>query len=250
MNQRRHPGNATAVRARGLTRSFRSGEATVVAVNGVDLDVETRTLTLVVGPSGCGKTTLLSLIAGVLDPDSGSVEVYDNDWQRMGSKRRTIKRGELVGFVFQDFNLVPTLTALENAAIPALIKGASRGEAEASASEMLDSVGLGDRLGALPRELSGGMMQRVSIARALVADPALLVCDEPTANLDAKTGRRVMEQILDLRKQKTDDGMERAVIAVTHDRRIFEMADVIHEMEDGGLVGQRGPEPESGEEST
>ena len=226
----------------GLKRSFGRGEAKITAVNGIDLTVEPGTTTMIVGPSGCGKTTLLSLIAGVLDPDEGDVSVFGTRWDELSDKDRVRARGRLIGFVFQGFNLVPTLSALQNASVPALLRGLTRAESESRARDALASVGLGDRTGAMPSQLSGGMLQRVAIARALVADPFLLVCDEPTANLDAETGAMIMNELTKLPDQEVADGRRRAVLAVTHDQRIFGYADVIHEMEDGRLTGERRPE--------
>ncbi len=235
-------GTSLAVKASGLRKAFSAGDAEVVAVDGVDFEASRGELTMIVGPSGCGKTTLLSLIAGVLDPDDGEVEVYGTRWDELSGRERTKTRGEFVGFVFQAYNLIPTLTALENAAVPALIRGASRSEAFDRARGALESVGLGERAGARPGKLSGGMMQRVAIARALVADAPLLVCDEPTANLDAETGAAVMDILTGLCASEDDEGRTRAVIAVTHDHRIFRFADIIHEMDDGKITGSREPE--------
>jgi putative ABC transport system ATP-binding protein len=238
-NQKEH-----AVHATGLRKAFSSGDTEVVAVDGVDFDAAPGELTMIVGPSGCGKTTLLSLIAGVLDPDEGEVEVFGAKWKDLSGRKATRTRGEYVGFVFQAYNLIPTLTAEENAAVPALIQGASRSEAFDRARDALESVGLADRAGARPGKLSGGMMQRVAIARALVADAPLLVCDEPTANLDAKTGASVMDLLTDICESEDDEGRRRAVLAVTHDQRIFPYADIIHEMDDGRITGAREPDEE------
>jgi len=240
----RAPGHADgagvlAVRAEGLSRGFGMGESRVEAVAGVALEIPPGQMAMIVGPSGCGKTTLLSLIAGVLEPEEGRVEVFGVDWAGLSPSQRVRRRGRLIGFVFQQFNLVPTLTVLENTSVPGLIQGLGRDEAERRARSTLGMVGLEGREGARPRELSGGMMQRVAIARALVADPAVLVCDEPTANLDAETGRMVMEQIAQVAEQRDAEGRRRAVIAVTHDQRVLDHADVIHEMEDGRLTAQR-----------
>jgi putative ABC transport system ATP-binding protein len=238
-----------AVEVSGLRKAFDAGETEVVAVDDVDFQARPGELSMIVGPSGCGKTTLLSLIAGVLDPDDGDVAVYGNRWSEMSGREATRRRGELVGFVFQAYNLIPTLTAAENAAVPALIQGDSRSSAFDRAQEALESVGLGERAGARPGKLSGGMMQRVAIARALVADAPLLVCDEPTANLDAETGAEVMKLLTDLCDSEDDEGRTRAVIAVTHDHRIFSYADIIHKMEDGRITGSREPEDSEDGES-
>jgi putative ABC transport system ATP-binding protein len=236
-----------AVRARALSRGFGAGDARVEAVRGVDLEIAPGRMEMIMGPSGCGKTTLLSLIAGVLKPDEGEAEVFGANWSELSGGELARTRGRHVGFVFQEFNLMPTITVLENAALPALIQGRSRSEAAERASETLDRMGLGDRLDATPDQLSGGMMQRVAIARALVADAPLLVCDEPTASLDAKTGGMVMETLRDVCGEEDDQGRRRTILAVTHDPRITSFADAIRDMEDGKLVGERAPE--TGEDS-
>jgi putative ABC transport system ATP-binding protein len=188
-------------------------------------------LLMLVGPSGCGKTTLISVIAAILDLDSGTCEVLGRDLQHMNQSERAHFRGVSIGFVFQLFNLLPALTAVENVAIPLLINGRSRRHAEARAREVLEAVGLGIRVSARPAQLSGGQQQRVAIARALVHDPKLIVCDEPTSNLDHKTGRSIMEALRGVAKSS-----DRALIVVTHDTRIFEFADRIARMDDGKII--------------
>ena len=179
-----------AVRCSGVTKTYGTGNAKVVALRGVELDVHTGELLMLVGPSGCGKTTLISVIAGILDQDEGSCVVFDHDWRQMCLFAKTRYRGHHIGFVFQAFNLLPTLTAAENVAVPLLINGGGRREAIRRAQEVLDRVGPGERAGAAPAQLSGGQQQRVAIARALVHDPKSIVCDEPTSALDHETGRR------------------------------------------------------------
>jgi len=186
---------------------------------------------MLVGPSGCGKTTLISVITAILDQDSGNCEVLGRDLQRMSQSERARFRGVSIGFVFQLFNLLPALTAVENVAIPLLISGTSRRRAESRASEVLEAVGLGIRLSARPAQLSAGQQQRVAIGRALVHDPKLIVCDEPTSNLDHESGRSVMEVLRDVAKSPN-----RTLIVVTHDPRIFEFADRIARMDDGKII--------------
>jgi putative ABC transport system ATP-binding protein len=202
-----------------------------MALRGIDLEVRRGELLMLVGPSGCGKTTLISVIAAILDQDSGKCEVLGRDLQHMSQSERARFRGVSIGFVFQLFNLLPALTAVENVSVPLLINGISRRHAEVRARDVLEAVGLGIRLSARPTQLSGGQQQRVAIARARVHDPKLIVCDEPTSNLDHKTGRSVMEVLRGVAKSP-----DRALIVVTHDVRIFEFADRIARMDDGKII--------------
>jgi len=220
-----------AVHCRGLTKTYGAGEASVTALRGLDLDVQRGELLMVVGPSGCGKTTLISVIGAILSQDSGESIVLGRDVQRMSESERARFRGTSIGFVFQMFNLLPALSAVENVAIPLLINGAPRQSAETRAREVVEAVGLGSRTNALPGELSGGQQQRVAIARALVHDPKLVVCDEPTSNLDHDTGIAVMEML-----RGTGKKHDRALIVVTHDPRIFQFADRIAHMDDGKII--------------
>ncbi len=220
-----------AVRCDDVVKTYGAGGAKVTALRGVDLDVKTGELMMLVGPSGCGKTTLISVIAGILDRDSGECRVFGRDFQKMPASEKTRYRGETIGFVFQAFNLLPTLTAVENASIPLLINGVKRVEAIDRARAMLDRVGLGDRATSMPSQLSGGQQQRVAIARALVHGPKLIVCDEPTSALDHETGHKVMDLLRDVAL-----GEGRALVIVTHDARIFEFADRIARMDDGRIT--------------
>ncbi|HWB20678.1 MAG TPA: ABC transporter ATP-binding protein [Phycisphaerales bacterium] len=220
-----------AVTCRGIVKTYGTGQATVTALRGIDLDIYTGELLMLVGPSGCGKTTLISVIAGILDRDSGQCEVFNQDFADMRQGRRTHWRGQNIGFVFQAFNLLPALTAAENAAIPLLILGESYKSAIRKAGEILDRVGLGDRAKSLPSQLSGGQQQRVAIARSLVHNPRLVVCDEPTSALDHQTGHNVME----LLKSVAVDS-NRTLVIVTHDARIFSFADRIAKMDDGRVI--------------
>jgi len=219
------------ISCRNVTKVYGSGNAEVHALRGVDLDVYPGEITMLVGPSGCGKTTLLSVIAGILRPTSGSVNVLGTDLTRLSSWRRTAFRRQNVGFVFQQFNLLPALTAAENAAVPLVIQGYSRWKALNAAKELLDKMGMGNRANNLPGQLSGGQQQRVAIARALIHHPHLLVCDEPTSALDAKTGHTILE----LLRAIAIEG-DRAVMIVTHDSRIFEFADTLARMDDGHIA--------------
>lgn len=205
-------------------------------MDGIDLEVAPGRLTLLVGPSGCGKTTLISIIAGLLNVSSGEVEVFGMPVHQLRGNRLVRFRAERIGFVFQQYNLLPALTAAENAAVPLLISGWARSKAVAKAAELLAKVGLGDRANSYPNQLSGGQQQRVAIARALVNEPQLLVCDEPTAALDAKSGHVVMELLKQVAVQS-----DRAVIVVTHDSRVFDLGDEIIEMADGRVVTSKQP---------
>lgn len=224
-------GRAVAVRCRGVTKAYGSGNSKVTALRGIDLDIYAGELIMLVGPSGCGKTTLISVVAGILDRDEGECVVFGEDFDKMGASRRTRFRGQTVGFVFQQFNLLPALTAAQNVAVPLLINGMARSEAEKRAKEMLGRVGLGERSRSLPKQLSGGQQQRVAIARALVHGPKLIVCDEPTSALDHETGHVVMRLLKNVALE--DD---RTLVIVTHDQRIFGFGDRIAKMDDGRIV--------------
>ncbi|NTU48731.1 MAG: ABC transporter ATP-binding protein [Syntrophobacteraceae bacterium] len=223
--------NGTAVFLRGVTKTYGSGSSRVQALRGVDLEVRLGELLMLVGPSGCGKTTLISVVAAILDHDDGDIIVLDQVLRSMSQREKTRFRGDNIGFVFQAYNLIPTLTVAENVAIPLLILGSRRTAALARANEVLEAVGLVDKLEALPAALSGGQQQRVAIARALVNNPRLIVCDEPTSALDADTGRLVMDV---LRRNALSE--DRALIIVTHDNRIFSFADRIARMDDGRII--------------
>lgn len=219
-----------AVSCRGITKSFGSGDTAVQALDGIDVEVRPGQMTLLVGPSGCGKTTLISIVAGLLNPTAGEIEVLGERLNRISSSQLVRFRAEKIGFVFQQYNLLPALTAVENAAIPLIIAGWKRPRALERAASMLAQVGLEKRLHSLPKQLSGGQQQRVAIARALVHEPRLLVCDEPTAALDAQSGQVVMELLKKVAVQP-----DRAVIVVTHDSRVFNFGDRIITMSDGKI---------------
>lgn len=220
-----------AIDATSVTKAYGKGENRVVALAGADLRVPYGELVMLVGPSGCGKTTLISILAGLLTRDAGSCSVLGVDPQALRNGPRTAWRGRNVGFVFQQFNLVPTVTAQENVAIPLLIQGTPRAEAMHRAGDMLRKVGLGGRERSLPLQMSGGQQQRVAIARALAPNPRLLVCDEPTSALDGATGQSVMELIA---RVAHEDG--HAVVVITHDERIYRFANRIVYMDDGRVT--------------
>jgi len=219
-----------AVVCHGVTKEFSTGDTKVQALRGVDLETPTGEMTLLVGPSGCGKTTLISIVAGLLDATHGRVKVLGHDLTKLRGRHLVSFRARNIGFVFQQYNLLPSLTAAENAAVPLLIGGMRRAEAVERATELLDELGLGEKANTLPTQLSGGQQQRVAIARALVHQPRLLVCDEPTAALDAQSGRVVMELIRKIALQP-----DRAVIVVTHDSRVYDFGDRIVHMSDGRI---------------
>jgi putative ABC transport system ATP-binding protein len=227
----------SAVSARRVTKEFGSGDNRVSVLRGVDFDAPFGEMTLLVGPSGCGKTTLLSVIAGLLDPTGGEISVLGQNVGRLSGSESIRFRRKNLGFVFQQYNLLPALTAVENAAVPLLAAGVPRKRAVDRASELLADLGLQDRLRSLPSQLSGGQQQRVALARALVHEPRLIVCDEPTSALDHETGRAVMDL---LAKVAVRD--DRAVIVVTHDSRVFEFADRIAHMDDGRIIKTEAPE--------
>jgi putative ABC transport system ATP-binding protein len=219
-----------AVSCTGVTKEFGVRGATTLALRGVDLDVHDGQLTLLVGPSGCGKTTLISVVAGLLNPTRGRVAVLGTDLAMLSGRRLVDFRAKNIGFVFQQYNLLPAMSAAENAAVPLIIAGWSRNKSVERARTMLATVGLGHRVDSFPSQLSGGEQQRVAIARAVINEPRLLVCDEPTSALDAKSGQTVMELIKQVAVQPG-----RAVIVVTHDSRVYSFGDRIVEMSDGQI---------------
>ena len=222
--------NAIAISCKGITKAYGSGNEKVTALQGIDMDVQQGELFMLVGPSGCGKTTLISVIAGILDQDAGECLLFGDNVKEMSARDRIDFRAKNIGFVFQAFNLLPTLTAAENVAVPLVINGMSLPEAVEKASDILATVGLGDRIYSLPSELSGGQQQRVAIARALVHNPRIIVCDEPTSSLDHETGKKVLKL---MREVALGDG--RTLVVVTHDNRIYSFADRIALMDDGKI---------------
>jgi len=227
-----NPTHPVAVRARGIVKSFGTGDTKVTVLRGIDLDICLGEMLLLVGESGGGKTTLLSAIAGILDIDEGDIDVLGVPLSRLPPGKRTTFRGRTMGFVYQQFNLLPALTAAENVAVPLLIQKVGRHEAVRRARTMLDRVGLGNRSDFLPKNLSGGQQQRVAIARALVNEPRLLICDEPTAALDGPNGQKIMMLLREVGRSP-----DRCVLVVTHDSRIFHFGDRMAKLTDGRIVG-------------
>lgn len=245
MSDARSP--APVISVRGLQKSFGDGQARRQILHDIDLEAEDGELMMLVGPSGCGKTTLLSLVAGTLKPDAGEIGVFGERLDKMSKRALTAFRARHIGFIFQQFNLIPTLTLAENASVPLLIQGVRPGKAEQKAKEWLERVGLGDRWKNRPSQLSGGQQQRVAIARALVHEPRLIICDEPTASLDAKNGTLVMEIFRETARRPGS-----AALVVTHDNRIFKYADRIARMDDGRIIGvhEAGEQPLPGDSVT
>ena len=219
-----------AVACSRVTKHFGEGENRVEVLRGVDLTIPLGEMTLLVGPSGCGKTTMLSVIAGLLDRSGGELNVLGRDLAELSGSQAVMFRRKNLGFVFQQFNLLPSLTAAENASVPLLAAGVKKKEAVDQARALLDELGLGPRAHAFPNQLSGGQQQRVALARALVHDPRLVVCDEPTSALDHETGQVVMQLLTRIAVKPG-----RAVVVVTHDSRVFSFADRIAHMDDGRI---------------
>ena len=220
-----------AVECTSINKSFGTGNTKVNVLRGVDFTAAEGEMTFLVGPSGCGKTTLISIIAGLLRADDGGIALFGKTIADLSPGKQILFRRENLGFVFQQYNLLPSLTAAENAAIPLLAAGMNLSKAVKKATEVLGTLGLGDRATSAPRLLSGGQQQRVALARALVHEPRLIICDEPTAALDHKSGENVMELLASSAMQA-----DRAVLVVTHDSRIFHFADRIAHMDDGVIT--------------
>ncbi len=227
------------MRCRDLSRDFGEGPARTTVLHRLNLDISLGERLMLVGPSGCGKTTLISLMAGLLLPTSGSVEVLGTDLGTLSGDHLVRFRGRHLGFVFQQFNLIPALTALENVAVPLLLQNVAFAEAQRRAGRLLDRLEMGEHARKYPTQLSGGQQQRVAVARALVHDPQLLICDEPTASLDTQAGRLVMEMLRELA-----DSPHRAVVVVTHDSRILSFASRVIHLQDGQIVASDTPLPE------
>lgn len=218
------------VQLQGVDKSFRTGEQVIHVLKKIDFTAFPGELTFIVGPSGCGKTTLLSILCGTLKADSGSIRALNLPLHELPTSKVTQFRAGNVGFIFQQFNLLPTLTAAENVSVPLRINGASPKKSLLKSIEYLERVGLAQKVHELPSRLSGGQQQRVAIARALVHEPLLVVCDEPTSALDSTTGHQIMDLL-----SSTAKDSRRSVIVVTHDPRTFKYADRMIEMEDGRI---------------
>jgi putative ABC transport system ATP-binding protein len=219
-----------AVKTSTVCKGFGQGESRTEVVKEVNFEARMGELLMLVGPSGCGKTTLLSVIAGTLGVDRGEVAVFDTPLHKLDKPAVTRFRSANIGFIFQQYNLIPTLNCIENVSVPLRIRGEKAAQAEKKVAEMLETVGLGKRMHHRPNMLSGGQQQRVAIARALVHEPKLVICDEPTAALNSENGAKVMEILKNVAAKP-----DRCVIIVTHDNRIFKYADRMTHMEDGRI---------------
>jgi putative ABC transport system ATP-binding protein len=219
------------IHTRGLTKELPLGSYTVHALRGIDMDIYAGEMVGIVGPSGSGKSTLLGLIGGLDTPTHGTIAIDGVDITRMNEDQLTEVRNEKIGFIFQFFNLIPTLTALENVALPIQFAQKPKFNAEKRAKELLSALGMADRMRHRPSELSGGQQQRVAIARALANNPPLLLADEPTGNLDTESGAMVLETLEQIR---ADSGT--TVVIVTHDLNLAQRADRIITLVDGMMV--------------
>ncbi len=218
----------TEIKLEKVFKEYEMGETLVQALRGVDLTIEEGDFAAIMGPSGSGKSTLMNMVGALDKPTRGKVLFEDKDISKYSENQLAMLRGREVGFVFQKFNLIPTMTALENVALPMLFQEKPKTYREKRAAELLEEVELGDRLSHYPNELSGGQQQRVSIARALANDPEIILADEPTGNLDSKTGEKVMNLLTKLNQEE-----KKTIIMVTHDQNDAEYADYTINIKDG-----------------
>jgi putative ABC transport system ATP-binding protein len=221
----------TVIRTRGLTKDFVRDEFHVIALKDVDIDIQKGDFVALMGPSGSGKSTLLHLIAAMDKATGGEIQVLGEDLRRLTDRQIAHWRNEHVGFIFQQFNLIPVLTALENVELPLKLTNLKKVERLEHAKTALNLVGLGDRLGHFPRQLSGGQEQRVAIARAIVTDPQLILADEPTGNLDAQSAEDVLKMLTTLNRE-----YGKTIVMVTHDPHAAKFASKIRQLEKGELL--------------
>lgn len=226
--------NERVIRVENLVKNYRLGKVSIPALRGVSFDVTKGEFLAVMGPSGSGKTTLLNLLGAIDKPTSGRIFIDERDITTLGEGELTKLRRHKIGFIFQFYNLIPALTALENVELPMLTARISRKIASKRAFQLLEIVGLAERVGHLPDELSGGEQQRVAIARALSNRPSVILADEPTGDLDTKTGMEVVQILYDTSKKENA-----TVLVVTHDPMITEKADRILQLRDGNIVGEK-----------
>ncbi len=222
------------INIKNISKDFVSGDKLVQALKNIEISINSGELTMITGPSGCGKTTLLSIMSGILTPTTGEVIIEGQNITKLSDNKKIEFRRRNLGFIFQQFNLLTNLTAIENISIPLIADGVNQKIARLKAIEILEQIGMNEQIDKLPSEMSGGQQQRVSIARALIHEPKVIICDEPTSALDAKTGRNVMEVL-----KQNSLNENRAVIIVTHDYRIFEFANRIIEMDDGKIISDK-----------
>lgn len=223
---------AVALSCQGLWKVYEMGDEKVQAVRGIDLEINSGEMVAIMGPSGCGKTTLLNILSGIDDPSAGQVMVSGKPLFGISDDERTDLRGREMGFIFQKFHLLDVMSAVENVEIPLLLMGLNPDEARIKANDALSKVGLGDRFDHRPSELSGGQQQRVSIARALVHNPSVILCDEPTGNLDSTTSSQVMDLLAEL----NDSGS--TLVIVTHDNSIAERCSRVIRILDGRILSE------------
>jgi len=216
---------------KSVWKTYQMGEVEVTALRDVSLDVNKGDFLAIAGPSGSGKSTMMNLVGCLDQPSRGNVFLDGTDIAKLTESGLAQARGKKIGFIFQQFNLMPTLTALENVRLPLEFQDNDPREATEKARKMLEMVGLGDRIGHLPNQLSGGQRQRVAIARALVADPEIILADEPTGNLDSRTGKFIMDFLGRVHKEE-----ERTIIIVTHDPNLVQYADKVARIKDGEIV--------------
>src|SRR5579859_7555924 len=219
------------IQANNVTKIYRSGQLRVEALSGIDLAIEQGEMVAIMGPSGCGKTTLLNCLSGLDTIDEGNVFIKGDNLRDLSDNERTAYRARHMGFIFQDFNLLPVLTAVENVELPMLVSNVPSKRARKRALEMLDMVGLSDRARHRPAELSGGQRQRVTIARALTNDPAIVWADEPTGNLDSETAQDILDLLSRLNREHGQ-----TFVVVTHDLEVGKLANRIITMRDGQIV--------------
>ena len=220
------------ISAKGLKKSYKMSKTNIVqALSGVDLEIKEGDFTAIIGPSGCGKSTMMHMIGLVDRPDEGTIVINGEDVTKYKERKLTKFRAKTIGFIFQGFNLLPTLTALENVALAARYGGLSKKQAKVAAKEMLTSMGLAERLNHLPNELSGGQQQRVAIARALINKPALILADEPTGELDTQNSIEIINMLKDLNKKNNQ-----TFLIVTHNLEVAHACNQIIEMRDGRRV--------------
>ena len=229
--------NGNIIQAAGVHKTYDTGKVTVNALRGVDLTIQRGEMVAIMGPSGCGKTTLLNTLSGLDDVSEGQVTIDGAAIHSMSDKKRTRYRAVKMGFVFQSFNLLPVLSAVENVELPLLIAGKKNGAARKQAQEVLALVGLVGEAQKRPAEMSGGQQQRVTIARALVNEPTIVWADEPTGNLDSETSGEIMDLLCRLNKEK-----EQTFVLVTHDLAVGRRAHRILRMADGKIVEELHPE--------